>query len=92
LLDARLKFPGRLNVVGQDEDLLGKQAFLRLEKPFDTLDNDARLACSRTGYDYRRSIAELDDAALFRRQRKGLGLLACRQRYGDGKASWDQYS
>ena len=58
------ELPRRLDVVGQHQDLLGKQAFLGVEEPFDALDDDARLARARTGDDHRRSVAMLDDQTL----------------------------
>ena len=77
------ELPGRLDVVGQDQDLLGEERVLRagrvrgrawpalgLEQPAHTLDDDPRLAGPRARDDDRRPILELDDAPLLRGQRR----------------------
>lgn len=76
-----------LDVVGQDEELLGEQVLLRLEEMTDALDDDARLARPRARDDNGRTLAVLDDGALSIRQRELLAFRGSRQRYGDGVAS-----
>ena len=67
LLDPLLELSRGLDVVGQDQDLLGEQAIRVFEEPLDALDDDARLARPRAGNDHCRSVPPFDDAALFRR-------------------------
>ena len=73
-LDALAELPGRLDVVGQDEDLLGEHrgfaALRSAEQPAHALDDDARLAGARAGDDDERPVAPLDDPPLLGRQRR----------------------
>ena len=64
LVDPLAQLARRLDVVGQDEQLLGEEVVLRLEQPADALDDDAGLARARAGDDHDRAIAMLDDGPL----------------------------
>ena len=53
-----------LDVVGQDQDLLGQQVLARRQQLPDALDDDPRLARPGAGDDDDRPVAPLDDPAL----------------------------
>ena len=73
LVDPLAQLARRLDVVGQDEELLGQEVLLRLEQPADALDDDAGLAGARAGDDDDRPVAMLDDGPLLIGQREVLG-------------------
>ncbi len=72
--DPVLKLARGLDVVGEYQDLLGKQAILVGQQPADALDDDPRLAGAGTGDDHGGTVAVLDDALLLRGQRRVLAL------------------
>src|SRR5207244_4600488 len=82
-LDSLAELAGGLDVVGQDEDLLGKEVVLGLEEVSDALDDDTRFAGSCAGNNHQRTIAVLDDLALLVREWGSLALAGTGLRYGD---------
>ena len=87
LFDALLELARRLDVVGQDEDLLGEEVLLGLEEPLDALDDDPGLAGARPRDDNDRPIGVLDDAALLLGQREFVALFGRRRCYSDVRSS-----
>ena len=53
------------DVVCQDEDVLGRQVRILIQKESDALDHDGRLACTGAREDHERPLAPLDRPALF---------------------------
>jgi hypothetical protein len=82
-LDPLTQLTRRLDVVGQDEELLRKEVGLRLEEPRDSLDDDACLPGASTRDDDERPIAMLDDRPLIVGQREVTALGGSRRRYRD---------
>ena len=80
LVDPLAQLAGRLDVVGQDEQLLGEEVVLGLQQPADALDDDAGLARSRACDDDDRAVAMLDDGPLGIGQREVLALGRSRRR------------
>ena len=64
LLQPLAQFGGCLNVVCQDQQVLGHEALTCLEQPAHTLDDDACLAGTGAGDHYGRPLVPFDDAAL----------------------------
>jgi len=64
LFDPLLQLARGLDVVRQDQDLLGEEVGLRLEEPADALDDDSRLARSCASDHHERAVAVLDDGSL----------------------------
>src|SRR5688500_13378973 len=83
LLDPYTQLAGGLDVVRQDEEILGEEIILGLEQPVDPLDDDPRLAGARARDDDHWPIGVLDDRPLRIGQRKFMALWGSRWRYGD---------
>ncbi len=71
VIEACLELLGRLDVVGQDEQVLGQDVVAVLQEKANPLDDHARLAGARPGDDHQRPIAQFDDAALLVREAHG---------------------
>ncbi len=79
--DALAQLAGGLDVVGQDQEVLGEEVFVRGQEVADALDDDPGLARAGAGDDDQRPIAVLDDGALLGGQRgalSGAGGCLCR--------------
>ena len=76
--DGRLEAVAELgrgpDVVRQDEDVLGGEVRVLVEKVADALDDDGRLARPGTGEDHQRPVAPLDGRALLGGQPVAVGL------------------
>ncbi len=83
-LDALAQLAGGLDVVGQDQEVLGEEVLVRGQEVADALDDDSGLAGAGPGDDDQRPIAVLDDRALLRGQRQPLNGAAWCLRDGDG--------
>jgi len=55
----------RLDVVGQDEDVLRLERVIRGEQVAHALDHDGRLAGARPGKDHQRPVTPFDRGSLF---------------------------
>ena len=85
LVDSLAQLAGRLDVVGQDEELLWEKVFLGLQQPADAPNDHAGLAGTGARDDDNRTVAMLDDDPLRVSERElRVGALGGgRRRYGD---------